>query len=59
MAVEVKNPLANAEVVRDSGFDPHIGKIWRRAWQPTPVFLAGEFYGWRSLVGYSAWGHRE
>ena len=26
---------------------------WRREWQPTPVFLPGEFYGQRSLVGYS------
>ena len=26
-----------------SGFDPWVGKIpWRRAWQPTPVFLPGE-----------------
>ena len=25
----------------------------RRAWQPTPVFLPGEFHGQRSLVGYS------
>ena len=25
-----------------------VGKIpWRRAWQPTPVFLPGEFCGWR------------
>ena len=25
------------------GFDPCVGKIpWRRAWQPTPVFLPGE-----------------
>ena len=28
-------------------------------WQPTPVFLPGEFYGQRSLVGYSPWGHKE
>ena len=27
----------------------------RRAWQPTPVFLPGEFQGQRSLVGYSPW----
>ena len=27
-----------------------------RAWQPTPVFLPGEFHGQRSLVGYSPWG---
>ena len=25
-------------------------------WQPTPVFLPGEFHGQRSLVGYSPWG---
>ena len=24
---------------------------WRRAWQPTPVFLPGEAHGQRSLVG--------
>ena len=25
------------------------GKIsWRRKWQPTPVFLPGKFYGWRT-----------
>ena len=29
------------------------------AWQPTPVFLPGEFHGQRSLVGYSSWGHKE
>ena len=35
-------------------FDPCIWKIpWRRAWQPTPVFLPGEPHGQRSLVGYS------
>ena len=26
---------------------------WRRKWQPTPVFLPGEFHRQRSLVGYS------
>jgi len=28
---------------------------WRREWQPTPVFLPGEFHGQRSLAGYSPW----
>ena len=29
---------------RRPGSDPWVGKIpWRRAWQPTPVFLPGEF----------------
>ena len=31
---------------------------WRRAWQPTPVFLFGEIHGQRSLVGYSPWGRK-
>ena len=26
---------------------------WRRAWQPTPIFLPGESHGQRSLAGYS------
>ena len=35
------------------------GKIlWRREWQPTPVFLPGELHGQRSLAGYSPWGRR-
>ena len=29
---------------------------WTRAWQPTPVFSAGEFHGQRSLAGCSPWG---
>ena len=27
--------------------------LWRRKWQPTPVFLPGESHGQRGLVGYS------
>ena len=42
----VKNPPA----VWETGF----GKIpWRKAWQPTPVFLPGESHGKRSQAGYS------
>ena len=41
-------------------FNPWIGKIpWRKKWQPTPVFLPGQFHGQRSLVGYSLWGCKE
>ena len=29
------------------------------AWQPTPVFLPGEFHVQRSLVGDSPWGSKE
>ena len=32
---------------------------WRKKWQPTPVFLPGKSHGWRSLAGYSPWGHKE
>ena len=40
-------------------FGPWVGKIpWKRAWQPTPVFLPGESQGQRSLVGCSLWGLR-
>ena len=56
----VKNPPANAGDLKDVGSIPVSGKIpWRRAWQPTPVFLPGESYGQRSLVGYSPWGRKE
>ena len=32
---------------------------WRSKWQPTPVFLPGEFHGQRSLAGYSPQGGKE
>ena len=32
---------------------------WRRKWQPTPVFLPGEFRGRGSLVGCCLWGRTE
>ena len=36
MAQMVKNPSVMQKT--------HVGKIpWRRAWQPTPIFLPGEF----------------
>ena len=31
----------------------------KREWQPSPVFLPGEFQGQRSLAGYSSLGHKE
>ena len=44
----------------DLGSMPGLGKIsWRRAWQPTPVFLRGESHGRRSLVGCSPRGCKE
>ena len=55
----VKNPPVNAGHMRCS-FDPGVRKIpWRRAGQLTPVFLPGKSHGWRRLVGYSLWVHKE
>ena len=28
-------------------------------WQPTLIFLPGEFHGQKIQVGYSPWGHKE
>ena len=54
VALMVKNLPAKAGDIKRRRFNPWIGKIpWRRAWQPTPVFLPGESLGERSLVGYS------
>ena len=33
--------------------------LWRRKWQPTPVFLPGESQGRGSLVGCRLWGCTE
>ena len=41
-------------------YGPWMGKIlWRRKWQPTPVFFPEKSHGQRSLVGYTPWGHKE
>ena len=32
---------------------------WRRKWQPTAVFLPGESYGQKGLVGCCLWGRTE
>ena len=42
LVLVMKNPPANAGVIKRHGFDPWVRKIpWRRKWQPTPVFLPG------------------
>ena len=45
---------------RRHGFDPWVRKIpWRRAQQPTVVFLPGESHGERGMVGYGPYGLKE
>ena len=51
-----KESACNAGEARDGGWIPGLG---RRKWQPTPVFLRGEFHGQRSQIGCSPWGDRE
>ena len=42
---------------RSCSFSLWVRKVpWRRKWQPTPVFLPGQFHGQRSLVGYIVHG---
>ena len=52
-----KEPACQCRRHKRLGFDPWVRKIpWRRKWQPSPVFLPGEFHGQRSPAGYSPWG---
>ena len=56
MAQMVKNLLEMQETqVRSLGLEDPL----EREWLPTPVCLPGEFYGQRSLEGYSPWGRKE
>ena len=56
----MKNLPANGGGAGDSGLIPGPERFpWRRAWQPTPVFMPGNSHGQRSLVNCSPWGHKE
>ena len=56
----VNKPVTNTRDLRDTGSILGLGRFsWRRAWQPTSVFLPGKSHGRRGLVGYSPWGHKE
>ena len=56
MTQMVKYPPALQETWVPSldGEDP-----WRRAWQPTPVFLPGEFHELRGLGALQSMGRKE
>ena len=55
-----KEPTCQCRRFERCRFNSWVGKIpWRRAWQPTLVFLPGESHGQRSLVGYRPQGHKE
>ena len=48
-----KEPTCQGKKHKRCGLDPWV------AWQPTPVFLPGEYHEQRSLAGYSPWGRKE
>ena len=56
----VAQMIKNLPTMQETQVDPWDRKIpWRRAWQPTPVFLPEKSHEQRNLVGYSQWGHKE
>ena len=55
-----REPDCQCKRYNKCGFSPWVKKFpWRRAWQPSPVFLPGESHGQRSLAGYSPRGFIE
>jgi len=55
-----KEPICQCGRHKRHVFYPWVRKIpWRKAWQPSPLFLPGESPGQRSLVSYSPWGCKE
>ena len=51
------NPLPFATFLQEFCVSRH--QLWRRKWQPTPVFLPAESQGRGSLVGCRLWGRTE
>ena len=43
----------------DLGSIPGSGRSCGKEWQPTPLFLPGEFHGQRSLESCNPWGCKE
>ena len=56
VALVVKKKKKTCLPMQETWVQSLVGKIpWRRACQPTPVFLPGESHGHRSLAGYIHW----
>ena len=55
-----KGPTCRCRRHEKCAFDPWIGKIWKRKWHPSPVFLPGESPRQRSLPEtYSPQDHKD
>jgi len=60
LVVKKKKPTCHCRRHKRCKFDPRARKIpWRRARQPTLVFLPEKSHGQRNLMGHSLWSHRE
>jgi len=47
-----KEPFCQCRRCKKCRFNPWVRKIpWRRAWQPTPIFMFGESHGQRESPG--------
>ena len=58
--ISVKEPARQCRRCEKHRLSPWVGSIpWRRAWQPTLVFLSGKSHGQRSLVFHSSKGCKE
>ena len=54
-----KEPACRCRSCKRRGFNPWVGKMpWRRAWQPTPVFLPGESPRTEESPGYKSIGSK-
>ena len=52
--------VKNLPATQETWIQSLVRKVpWRRKWQPTPVFLLGEFHGLRSLASYGSRGSQE
>ena len=55
----VKNVPVKAGDVRDTGSIPRLGRHGGGHGNPLRYSCLENPHGWRSLVGYSPWGHKE
>ena len=42
---------------KESAYNPGLNISWRSEWQPTTVFLPGEFHGGLQSIGFQRIGH--
>jgi len=60
LVLVVKEPICQCRRCKRHKFNPWIQKMpWRRACQPTTIFLPGKFHGQRTLASYNPQGGKE